>query len=365
MLDGQPAPRRQPAADQRAARGRRRPTSRCGPSATTARWRTSSRCRTRSRARSPRRCGSRSRRRSRRRSPPSRPRTSRPTTCTCAARATRAGCTRQDLEFALQMFENAVALDPDFALAHAAIANVCAQYHYDYERDADWIERARRGLASARAPRAASCPRSRSPRPGSSTPQGQYDEAVDARPRGDRAQARLRGRLLPALPRAVRGRAATRKSPTSPKRRSRPRGDDYNVYVPIMNALGALGKKEALAQRPPARDPGAREPPEEGARGRARAHPARQRLRRRWDDAEDAMREANLAMVLRPNDATVLYNARLHLLPAEQEARSPRRAAEGLGRRASRTPTGRAATPTSRCCTATRSSRSSTRAAAE
>ena len=31
--------------------------------------------------------------------------------------------TRQDLEFALQMFENAVALDPKFALAHAAIAN--------------------------------------------------------------------------------------------------------------------------------------------------------------------------------------------------------------------------------------------------
>ena len=30
--------------------------------------------------------------------------------------------TRQDMEFALQMFQNAVALDPDFALAHAAIA---------------------------------------------------------------------------------------------------------------------------------------------------------------------------------------------------------------------------------------------------
>ncbi|HEY6050218.1 MAG TPA: protein kinase, partial [Thermoanaerobaculia bacterium] len=35
--------------------------------------------------------------------------------------------TRQDLEFALQMFENAVSVDPQFALAHAAIANACAQ----------------------------------------------------------------------------------------------------------------------------------------------------------------------------------------------------------------------------------------------
>ncbi len=57
--------------------------------------------------------------------------------------------TRQDFEFALQMFENAVALDPDFALAHAAIANVCAQTHYSYGRDPVWLERAR--AASRRA----------------------------------------------------------------------------------------------------------------------------------------------------------------------------------------------------------------------
>src|SRR5205807_2280689 len=50
--------------------------------------------------------------------------------------------TRQDLEFALQMFENAVAMDPDFALAHAAIAKVCAEYHFNFQRDASWIGRA-------------------------------------------------------------------------------------------------------------------------------------------------------------------------------------------------------------------------------
>ena len=37
--------------------------------------------------------------------------------------------TRQDLEFALQMYENAVTQDQSFALAYAAIANVCAYYH--------------------------------------------------------------------------------------------------------------------------------------------------------------------------------------------------------------------------------------------
>ncbi|MEI4927016.1 hypothetical protein Q8G50_31365, partial [Klebsiella pneumoniae] len=40
------------------------------------------------------------------------------------------------------MFENAVALDPNFALAFAATANVCALHHYLYGRDPVWMERA-------------------------------------------------------------------------------------------------------------------------------------------------------------------------------------------------------------------------------
>ncbi|MFI5184695.1 MAG: protein kinase, partial [Vicinamibacteria bacterium] len=50
--------------------------------------------------------------------------------------------TRHDIEFALQMFENAVALDPRFAEAHAAIATVCAQFHYHFDRSPIWIQRA-------------------------------------------------------------------------------------------------------------------------------------------------------------------------------------------------------------------------------
>ena len=49
---------------------------------------------------------------------------------------------RQDLEFALQMFENAVALDANFAAAYAAIANVCAQHYYRHGHDPVWMERA-------------------------------------------------------------------------------------------------------------------------------------------------------------------------------------------------------------------------------
>src|SRR5207237_462120 len=49
------------------------------------------------------------------------------------------------LEFAIQMFEQSIALDPDFALAYAGLANVCGQYHEWREQHPRWIEK---GLAA-------------------------------------------------------------------------------------------------------------------------------------------------------------------------------------------------------------------------
>ncbi len=80
--------------------------------------------------------------------------------------------TRQDLEFALQMFENAVSLDPGFALAHAAIANACAQYHYHYERETDVDRAGRRGQPARERAEQEHCRKSWSRRPGSSTRRG-------------------------------------------------------------------------------------------------------------------------------------------------------------------------------------------------
>jgi TolB-like protein len=57
--------------------------------------------------------------------------------------------TRQDLEFALQMFENAVAMDPSFALAYAACANACAMFYCNYSREVIWVERARNASGKA------------------------------------------------------------------------------------------------------------------------------------------------------------------------------------------------------------------------
>ena len=69
------------------------------------------------------------------------------------------------------------------------------------------------------------------------------------------------------------------------------------------------------------------------------------------------MREVNMAMVLRPDEASVLYNAACAFCDGE-EGRGARRAAQGVGMSASAIPTGRAGIPTWPCSTATRSSRS-------
>jgi tetratricopeptide (TPR) repeat protein len=85
-------------------------------------------------------------------------------------------------------------------------------------------------------------------------------------------------------------------------------GEDYNIYVPIMNSLGALGKAEACSnirqRRAAALETHLRGVPDD----------ARARIQLAIDyggvgRADDAMRELNLAMILRPNEATVLYNA--------------------------------------------------------
>jgi non-specific serine/threonine protein kinase len=85
-------------------------------------------------------------------------------------------------------------------------------------------------------------------------------------------------------------------------------GTDYNVYVPIINALDALGKKDALEKLRQreilALENHLKTVPEDAR--------ARMLLAADYASAgreEDALREAGLATTLRPNDANVQYNA--------------------------------------------------------
>jgi len=68
---------------------------------------------------------------------------------TCAASVTRGDLTRQYVEFALQMFENAVTLTPSFALAYAPGQRLRDYYSF-FSRDQVWWNDAREASGRAR-----------------------------------------------------------------------------------------------------------------------------------------------------------------------------------------------------------------------
>jgi TolB-like protein/Flp pilus assembly protein TadD len=213
--------------------------------------------------------------------------------------------TRQDLEFALQMFERAVQADPEFALAHAGIANVCVLYYFDYDAEPKWIERAAAASerASAHGP---GLPEVLTAEAWIRYREGKHDEAVALVHRAVAAKPDCEGAYY-LLGRALFSSGQHRELVDISERAMAAAGDDYNVYVPILNALGSLGKTDKL-------------------------HNLRQRMTRVLEDqvvkvpedararsllavlyadigrADDAIREMQFATTLRPTDSTLAYN---------------------------------------------------------
>ena len=213
--------------------------------------------------------------------------------------------TRQDLEFALQMFENAVAMDPNFALAHAAIAKVCAEYHYNFQRDATWIGRAM--SASQRAVGLQpDLPEVQIANAWVLYAGNQYDDAIRSAYQAIGRKRDCEGAYY-LLGRAMFSAGRFQDVANMAEEALEASGEDYNVYVPIMNALGSLGKNEAyrnLVQRRIVALENHLKPVPEDARARVLLAGDYASLGR----TEDALREAQLAIALRPNEATVLYN---------------------------------------------------------
>ncbi len=213
--------------------------------------------------------------------------------------------TRQDLEFALQMFNDAVKQDPDFALAHAAIANVCAQCYWLYEREPTWIERARAASEKAVALRP-------------DLPEVMVAQAWILYSRGENLDAAQIVRAVVTQKRDCEGAwylllrclfasGQYQEVAGLAEEAIEASGADYNVYPPVINALGALAKKEALSnlriRAVQAFEAHLREVPEDArARGLLASYYAE------MGRTEEAKREATLAMTLRPNEPLILYN---------------------------------------------------------
>ncbi|HYN08471.1 MAG TPA: protein kinase [Vicinamibacterales bacterium] len=214
--------------------------------------------------------------------------------------------TQQDLEFALQMFESAIGLDSRFALAYAGIANVCAQHHYRHGSGSGWLDRARDAAEKAVSLQP-HLPEAHVGRGWVFYANKQYEEAVTEARMAIAQKSDCEG-VYYMLGRALFAAGRYQEIVEIADEAVRVSGSDYNIYVPIINALKALGKSDAEhhmnMRRTEALESHLREVPDD-ARARMQLAITFASL----DRADDAMREANLATMLRPNEPTVLYNA--------------------------------------------------------
>src|ERR1700691_3987701 len=214
--------------------------------------------------------------------------------------------TRQDLEFALQMFENAVAIDPSFALAYAASANACAMFFCNYSRDQVWVERARDPSGKAVALRW-DLPEVQVSQAWVLYAAALHDEAVRMVKKAIERKRDCESAYY-LLCRALFAAGRYQELVDIAEVAIEASGEDYNVFVPIVNSLKAMGKEEAqrnmTQRRIAAFENHLKQVPED----------ARARILLGGDYAflgrpDDAIRELNLAVTLRANEASILYNA--------------------------------------------------------
>jgi serine/threonine protein kinase/Flp pilus assembly protein TadD len=213
---------------------------------------------------------------------------------------------RESLDFAIQMFEQAIKLDSSFASAYAGIANACGlQFEY-HGRIPVWIERAETAcqraleldpkLADALVARARIF-----------YAQQHYDEAaryslqaIDRKPDCEGAYN--------VLGRAYFASGRFKEAADLIERAVEANGDDYNVYIPYTNCLDRLGNTE-VSRRFREMEMLVLErqlemvPEDVRARGLLAADYAN------IGRVDDAIRHAEMAVALRPSDSSVLYNA--------------------------------------------------------
>ncbi len=213
---------------------------------------------------------------------------------------------RENMDYALQMFEQAIQLDPNFALAHAGIANLCGLIYEIREQNPNWIER---GVAA--------CDRAMALAP-------DLPEVLVGRARLFYAQKKFEDAGLLAwraierkpdcegawniLGRAYFAAGRNEEAAALTERAIEANGDDYNVYIPYQQVLDQLGQKKQSDRL--------REVQAKVLRQQLELVPEDVRARVLLSgnlayagNAEEAIRHLQTAVALRPGDANTLYNA--------------------------------------------------------
>ncbi len=210
-------------------------------------------------------------------------------------------------DYALQMFEQAIELDPKFALAHAGIAQVCGLVYELRERNPHLIERGMAACDRAMA-LAPDLPEVLVARARLFYAQKKYEDAVQLVMRAIERKPDCDG-AWSILGRAYFAAGRYEEAATFVDRAIEGNGDDYNVYSPFTNSLERLGRKKEAEQLQSRmgvvlRQQLEREPEDVRARVLLAVM-----LAGHGDGADEAVRHLQTAVALRPRDTNTLYNA--------------------------------------------------------
>jgi len=213
---------------------------------------------------------------------------------------------RENLDYALQMFEQAIQLDPNFAQPHAAIGQVCAMIYELREQHVRWIERglAACDRATALAP---DLPEVLVARARIAYVQKKYDEAALLARHAIERKPDCEGSWN-ILGRAYFASGHHRQAVAVAQQAIDANGDDYNTYLPYINSLERLGlKKEATQYREKLTS--ALQQQLERVPEDVRARILLGAMLALTGSEEESIRQLQTAVALRPNDANILYNA--------------------------------------------------------
>jgi serine/threonine protein kinase/Flp pilus assembly protein TadD len=213
---------------------------------------------------------------------------------------------RENLEFAMQMFEKAINLDPNFALAHAGLGNICGLIYEIHDHQPRWIGK---GLEA--------CDRALSIDPNLAEAlsararifyaEKKYDEAIRYAKLAIGRKVDCEGAYT-VLARTYFSSDRFEEGAALLDAALAASGDDYNVYVPFLNILGKLGRAAELkvleARLLKVLEQQLEVVPED-VRARILLAARYAVVARRTD----AVRELEKAVTMRFNDPNVLYNA--------------------------------------------------------
>ena len=214
--------------------------------------------------------------------------------------------TRLDLEIALDFYEQAIELDPAFALAHAGLAAVCASFFFLHEQDESWIRKGVEAceraleldpqLAEALAARAMLYDAER-----------KFDQAVRYARRALAIKPDCDGAYI-TLGRSLFRSDKLEEAADIADRAIEVSGNDYNVHLPYVLVNERLGRHEKghelRRQQIQVLQEQLRQVPED-----ARAWILLAGNHAKDGQTETAIRELQKATSLRPRDPIIVYNA--------------------------------------------------------